>query len=120
MTVTPVSTPNQTIWESDFMGYKCRVYDITFDSAYLTTGEVITAASLGWNTIQGALILEHAQNRASSGTLSVGLIIRPNAARTQVTVQAYETAATVDTSHKEVTSAADLSTYTARVAFIGT
>lgn len=117
LTLTPVTTPNQSTLEGSMMGLKFKVFDVTFDSSYLTTGEVVTAASLGWDTIQ-FVMCEDAVNAA--GTLAHGVVARPNSTRTQVAVQAYETAATVDTPHKEATSAADLSTYTARLVFLGT
>lgn len=120
LTIAQVGNPNSAATEFPLGPFKARLIDVTFDNSYLTTGEVLTAADLGWNTIHGAVVVEHAQNRASSGTLSVYLTIRPNTARTQVTVQAYETAGTVDTSHKEVTSGADLSTYTGRLLVFGT
>jgi hypothetical protein len=104
------------VTEFPFGPFKCRIVDVTFDNAYLTGGEVLTAAALGWKAIHFAFC-ENAVNVA--GTLGVNLAARPNATRTQVAIQAYETAGTVDLSHKEVTSGADLSTYTGRVMLLG-
>ncbi len=117
LTVAEVTHPNSQTTEIAIAPFKAKIIDITFDSSYLTTGEVLTAAQLGWNTIQ-FVWCENAVNVA--GTLAVNLVARPNTTRTQVAIQAYETAGTVDLSHKEVTSAADLSTYTARVVVFGT
>lgn len=117
VTFANVSTPNTSITEDQLFGLKARIVDVTFDNSYLTTGEVVTAAQLGWDTIQ-FVWAESAVNAA--GTLAHNVVARPNAARTQMAIQAYETAATVDTPHKEVTSAADLSTYTVRLVVFGT
>lgn len=117
LTFVEVATPNTSITADVMFGLKARIVDVTFDNSYLTTGEVLTAAQLGWDTIQFAWC-EMAVNAA--GTLGVNVCARPNTARTQIAIQTYETAGTVDTSHKEVTSAADLSTYTVRMVVFGT
>lgn len=117
LTFVEVATPNTAITADVMFGLKARIVDVTFDNSYLTTGEVLTAAQLGWDTIQ-FVWAEAAVNPA--GTLAHNVVARPNAARTQVAIQAYETAATVDTPNKEATSAADLSTYTVRMVVFGT
>lgn len=119
LTIANVTHPNQSISEFQLGPWKARLIDVTFDSSYLTTGEVLTAAQLGWVQIHGAIVVELGSNRGSTGTLALDVNVRANAARTQVTVQAYETAGTVDTPHKEVTSAQDISAYTCRLLVFG-
>ncbi len=117
LTVAQVAHPNSQISETEFLGYKARLVTITFDASYLTTGEVLTAADLGWNGLIGAIAVSGVGNAA--GTLSVTTVVRPNAAQSQLTFQAQETAGTVDTPHKEVTSAADLTGYAGTFIVIG-
>lgn len=118
LTIANVSHPNQQVTEWPFGPFKCRLINVTFDNSYLTTGEVLTAATLGWNQIHGAIALDGGIT-TSTGTVMANIVARPNAARTQIAFQAYETAGTVDTAHKEVTSATDLSTYSGRFLIIG-
>jgi len=116
VTLAEVSIPNYSPVQGDFLGMKARLMDVTFDNSYLTGGEVVTAAQLGWDQIQ-MVFCDGA--RGAAGVSLVNVIAVPNAARTQVALQAYETAGTVDLAHKEVSSAQDLSTFTARVLFLG-
>lgn len=109
LTITYPTHPNQTITEFPFGPWKCRVVKLTFDSSYLTTGEVLAATDLGWNTVIGALPLTGVGN--ADGTLSVGTVVRANTAQTSLTFQAQETGAATDASFKEVTSTGDLSAY---------
>ena len=117
LTVANVSTPNAEMHEGDFVGLKARVLDLTFDSSYLTGGEVLTAASLGWTYLFGAVTLTDPAN--SAGTLALGCTVKKNTAGTQLTFQATETAGTVDTPHKEVSSTQDISAYTGRFVVLG-
>lgn len=118
LTIAEVSNPNSGQSVTEFFGLKAKMIDITFDNSYLTTGEVLTAAALGWDSVQGAITVW--DPALADGTLSVSTVVKPNTARTQLTFQAQETAATVDTSFKEVTSTADLSLYTGRFIILGT
>ncbi len=117
VTLAEVATPNTPLSQDVWFGMKARLLDVTFDNSYLTGGEILTAAQLGWDTIQFVLC-DGARGAAGVGLVNV--IAVPNAARTQVALQAYETAGTVDLAHKEVSSAQDLSTYTARMIVFGT
>lgn len=117
LTITQVAHPNSQITEGDLLGFKARLVTITFDSSYLTTGEVLTASSMGWIGVIGAIEVSGVGN--TTGALSVTTVVRPNSSLSQLTFQAQETAATVDTSHKEVTSAADLSTYSGTFIVLG-
>lgn len=120
LTIAEVATPNSQTTQTEWFGVKAKIVDITFDNSYLTTGEVLTAAALGWDTILGGFAIEDINNRASSGTLSYPTVVRANASGSQVTIQAYETAATVDNPLKEATSTQDLSTFVGRFVFLGT
>lgn len=111
LTLANVSHPNQMMSEFNLGPWKARVVRITFDSSYLTTGEVLAASALGWSNVIGAMPLTGVSNVSASGTAAVPVVVRPNAAQTSLTFQAYETAAAVDTVLKEVTSAQDLSTF---------
>lgn len=119
LTIANVTHPNQIMTEFDFGPWRARMIDVTFDSSYLTTGEVLTAANLGWQQIHGALVIQHATNRGSSSTAMTPVVVIPNTTRTQVTIQAYETAAATDTPFKEVTSAQDQSAYVCRLLVFG-
>ena len=118
LTNTEVTHPNSQSTEFSFGPFKAKIMTVTFDSQYLTTGEVVTAAQLGWDQVHFALPIDGGIAN-TAGTLSCTIIARPNTARTQIAIQAQETAGTVDTSHKEVTSNADLSTYFGRFMFVG-
>ena len=118
LTVAQVSNPMGSLTEFPIGPFKGRIVNITFDNQYLTTGEVLTAASLGWNVLFGAIQITGGAALAN-GTLSVDCIVRSNAAQTQLTFQAQETAGTVDTPQKEVTSNQDLSLYSGRWLVLG-
>lgn len=117
VSLAEVAHPNSQSTVLAISPFQVVMKDVTFDASYPTTGEVITAAQLGYDTIQFVLS-EPAVN--SAGTLSLGVKARPNTARSQVAVQLYETAGTVDTPHKEVTDTTDVSAYTARLIFFCT
>lgn len=117
LTVANVSTPNSEIHEAQFLSLRARVVDITFDSQYLTTGEVLNATDLGWTYLFGAVTLADPSNAA--GTASVGCVVKKNTAGSALTFQAQETAGTVDLAFKEVSSNQDLSTYTGRFVVLG-
>ena len=118
LTNAEVVHPNSQSTEFAFGPFKAKIMTVTFDNSYLTTGEVVTAASLGWDQVHFALAIDGGIAN-SAGTLSHMIITKVNAARTQVALVAQETAATVDTPLKEATSAADLSTYAGRFMFVG-
>lgn len=107
LTVTNVPNPNARMTELPFGGFKARIVKLTFDSSYLTTGEVLTAAMLGWNELHGAIPITGVGN--ADGTLSFTTVVRKSG--TALTFQLQETAGTVDTPHKELTSTADASAY---------
>lgn len=110
LTITYPSHPNQTISEFPLGPWKCRIVKLTFDSSYLTTGEVLNATDLGWNTLFGAIPLTGVGN--ADGTLSVGTVVRANTAQTALTFQAQEGGSTAnDNPFKEFTSTGDLSAY---------
>lgn len=118
LTVANVTTPNAEMHEGQMIGLKARVLDITFDSSYLTGGEVLTAASLGWVYTFGAIPLTNPTN--STGTVMAPPVVKKNTAGTQLTFQLAEGAATAnDNPLKEVTSAQDMSAYTGRFIVLG-
>jgi hypothetical protein len=120
ITYTNVSSPNAGVVEFSLGPYKARFITITGDSSYLTAGEPLTAKSLGWSTIIGLIPMNGGGGLANTaGTLSVGIIARPNAAQTEIKLLAQSTAATVNTPHKELTSAFDLSAYSGTFLIIG-
>lgn len=119
LTITNVEHPNQKITEFPLGPWKARIIDVAFDNSYPTAGEVMTAVQLGWNVIAGVVVVRNAQNRASANTLSLGVEAEVNAAQTQVELQLYETAGTVDTPHKEFNNTGDASAYTCRLMVFG-
>lgn len=60
-TVHQVKHVNGGVWEGDFLGYRARVVDVSFDAAGYNhdTGEVLTPKQLGWDTIEAIIVLEH-------------------------------------------------------------
>lgn len=118
LTVANVSTPNSEIHEGQFLGLRGRIVDITFDSSYLTGGEVLTAATMGWTYLFGAVPLTHPTNTA--GTVMAPAVVKKNTAGSQLTFQLAEGAATADDNPlKEVGSTQDMSTYTGRFVVLG-
>lgn len=95
---------------------RVKVRDITFDSSYPTTGESLTASDVGLKTIEQ--VLPHGLAGNSDGTEpTLAVDVRYDHSTSKL--QAFETAGTVDTAHKEVTSTTDLSAFVVRVTFIG-
>lgn len=118
LTIADVTHPNSQSTEFPLGPFKAVVKTITFDSSYLTTGEVLTAADLGWNQVHGAIAISGVGN--ADGTLSLTTVVKPNTARTQLAFQAQETAGTVDTPHKEVSSTQNISAYSGTFLIFGT
>ena len=118
LTNTEVTHPNSQSTEFPFGPFKAKIMTVTFDNSYLTTGEVVTAAQLGWDQVHFALAIDGGIANAA-GTLSAFVITKVNAARTQVALVGQETAGTVDTAFKEINSGDNLSTYSGRFMFVG-
>lgn len=116
VTIANVSNPNSKLTEFSFGPYKARIVTIAFDNSYLTGGEVVTAANLGWNELHGAVAITGVGNVA--GTLSMTTVVRKSGKN--LLFQLQETAGTVDTPHKELTSAADASAYSGQFLIFGT
>lgn len=121
VTLANVTHPNQNTWEGEFLGQKCKVMDVTFDASYdNTNGEAVTAAQLGYQNIYGAFTMSNAW---SGTTTDFAAVVVPvvNSARTSVALRCFQAngAATGKESLNEVADTVDLSTYTARVVFIG-
>lgn len=55
LTISQVTTPNAPFTEFAFGPFRARLVDVTWDSAYLVGGERLTAASLGWSNVYGAM-----------------------------------------------------------------
>lgn len=121
LTVAAVAHPNSQNTEFSFGPFRARIVDVTFDSSYdNTNGEAMTAASLGWSTIEGAVVLGDAWSGTSTDLTAV---VRPVATSggTSITFRAFEYngAAAGVARLQEVANATDLSTYTARVLVFG-
>jgi hypothetical protein len=108
LTITKVTGADTT-----FGNKRIKTRDITFDSSYPTGGEALTAADVGLTKIDNVLSVGTATN--SAGTLAHN--VRYDFTNSKL--QAFETGAAVDGPHKEATSTADLSAYSARLTFIG-
>jgi hypothetical protein len=117
LTLTAVTHPNTTAWEGDFLGLKARVYDVTFDSSYPTTGEDLTADELGWDQIHGIIPLTQATTSTGTTALIVQGVV--NTARDTVALFLYESA-TAGTPVAEITNGDNVSTFTARMVILGT
>lgn len=120
VTVTQVSRPNAQITESTVGEFKLRVLDVTFDNSYVTTGEPLTAASLGWSFLFGH-IGGIAMAKNAAGTLAMPVTVTPNASGSQVLLQAYryDGASAGKASLEEAANAFDASTFTARLYLLG-
>ena len=121
VTIANVTHPNQNVWEGEFLGQKCKVVDVTFDSSYDSpSGEIVTAAQLGYQSIYGAFPMSQGW---SGITTKLAVVIVPvvGAARTFVSLRAfrYDGANAGKASREEVANSVDLSTYTVRMVFIG-
>lgn len=116
LTIANVTTPNGEVHEGSLMGLRARIVDITFDSSYLTGGEVLTTAMLGWDYLFGAVALTHPAN--SAGTLGLPTVVKANSTGTQLTFQPLESAASGDPMG-QATSTQDLSAYTGRFIVLG-
>lgn len=120
VTVANVSHPNQNTWEGEFLGQKARVIDVTFDSSYdNTNGEVITAASLGLQSIYGVFPLTQAYKAASDLASVVVPVV--NAAQTQVALRVFEAdgGATGQAPLDEAANTTDYSNYVVRLCVLG-
>lgn len=118
LTLAEVSHPNAGQTTFSFGPFKATFKTVTFDNSYPTTGEIVTAAALGWNGLIGAICFSGGIAN-TAGTLAHVIVARPDAAQSQVALQAIETGTAVDSPLKEATNAADLSTYSAVFLFIG-
>lgn len=121
VSVANVTHPNQNVWEGEFLGQKCKVMDVTFDNSYdNANGEAVTAAQLGYQNLYGAFPMAHGW---SGSTTDLAFVVVPvvNSARTSIALRAFQAngAAAGLASLGEVANAADLSTYTVRMVFIG-
>lgn len=120
LTLAQISRPNSAISEFQFGEFKCRIMDVTFDASYPTGGEVLTAASLGWNYLYGSLGGNPIAMNAA-GTLGIPVYVEPNAAGTQVTLQLlrYDGASAGKASLEEAAAAFDASLFTTRLYLLG-
>lgn len=92
-----------------------RVYDVTFDSSYPTTGESLTAADLGLRKVERVVPEGPAgDSDGTGGTLSVNVRYDYSSAK----LQAYEGAAS-GASFAEVGSTDSLTNYLVRVTAYG-
>jgi hypothetical protein len=95
-------------------GLRVHSRNVTFDASYPTGGEPLAPADVGLEAIIQVL---GDVAVATAGTSAVNVAYSYGGSAQ--TLRAFETAGTVDLAHKEVTSTADLSTYTARLTFLG-
>lgn len=121
VTVNQVTTPNSGQTWGSLGPFDTVIVDVVMDSSYLTAGEVVTAAQLGLTGVIGAIPLTLLTNRASTNTFAQPVHVFPNAAQTQLTIQAYryDGASAGKAFLEEVANAVDLSTYTVRLMVIG-
>lgn len=120
VTVADVANPNGAQTElSAFAPFRARFIDVTFDNSYVTTGEPLTTAMLGWNVLFGAIPLGLASNAA--GTLSMPVVVKSNAAQSQLTLQLqrYDGASAGKASLEEAANAFDASLFTVRLLVLG-
>lgn len=55
LTVTNIQTPNAQLNQFSLGPWNARFVEVAWDSTYLVGGELLTAASLGWNQVFGAI-----------------------------------------------------------------
>ena len=92
---------------------KTRTYDVTFDSSYADNGESLTASDIGLGTIQQVI---GSVARKSDGSLAIGVSYDHTNSKLLAFVGDNDNAA--DAPWIEA-GAVDLSTYSARLTFIG-
>lgn len=118
VTLAEVSTPNSQQSYGEFLGFKAKIVQITLDSSQLDGGEPLTAAQLGWDQVYGAIVLS--QFAVANGDTHVPVVIKNNAANTQLTIQAYRyNGASAGVAFLEEAPAADLSTYSGKLIVLG-
>lgn len=116
LTVAEVVHPNAASTHVSFPPFKAKIVDVTFDSSYLTTGEIMTAASQGFTILLGAITLTHPTNTA--GTLGMPCVVRASATGSQLAFQPLESAGDGD-ALDEAGSTNNLSTFTGRFMILG-
>lgn len=118
VTIAEVAHPNAAQTEFPFGIYKARIIDVTFDASYVTTGEPLTAASLGWN---GVVYSFPSLAMNAAGTLGMPVYAEANATQSQLTLQLlrYDGASAGKASLEEAANAFDASLFTARLLVIG-
>lgn len=88
VTITNVKTPNSQATYGEMSGLKSVIVDVTFDSSYVTGGEVVTAANLGWTNIIGGIVMSNPAPSGNASALASRII--PNSAQTQVAIQLFQ------------------------------
>ena len=119
VSVAQITNPNSILTEMHLGHMRARIVDITFDSSYLTTGEPLTAASLGWTYFFGGVVIIHPKNATGTALLPVAVV--PNSTGSQVALQIYryDGASAGKANLEEAANAFDASTFTARVMLLG-
>lgn len=118
VTVTNVTAdPNQSAAYG--LPWKFSLKDVTFDNAYLTTGEVVTATQVGLSMLVGAWPVSPAMTSTGAAAMPVG--VKVNSTGSQATIQAYryDGASAGKASMEEAANNFDASTYTTRIMFFG-
>jgi len=116
VTIANVATPNATTTEGSLLGLKAKLIDVTFDSSYVTAGEPLTAISLGWDQLHGAIPVTQATT--TTGTTAYAVQARPNTTKTQLQLFLYSTTAAT-APMAEVANAVNASTFTVRLLVLG-
>lgn len=116
LTVTEVVHPNSSTTDIYIPPFRGRIVNLTFDASYLTGGEVLTAAMMGWSYVFGAITLTHPAN--SAGTLALPTVVKRNTAGTSLTLQPLESAGDGDPMD-EAGSTNDLSAFTGMFLVLG-
>jgi hypothetical protein len=117
-TVAQVTTPNGPQTWLQFGPFKAVIVDVTLDSTYPTTGEVVTAAQVSLDTIVGCITVREFANAA--GTLTIGPTrMLVNAAGTQFTIQGYNSTTGAPSTLLELANNFNASTYVGRLMVFG-
>lgn len=123
ITLAKVANPNQFETVTDFGGFfKGVIKTITLDNSYLTTGEIVTAAQVGFSRIYGVIDLQGGAGFTNAaGTQTLPAMVKTNATNSQVTFQPqrYDGASAGKANLEEVANAVDLSLFSGKFLFIG-
>ena len=122
VTLAKVANPNQIETVIDYGPFKGVFKVVTLDNSYLTTGEVVTAAQVGFRVIVGVVDLQGGAGFSNAaGTQTLPALAKVSATGSQVAFQAqrYDGASAGKANLEEAAATTDLSLFSGKFLFIG-